>query len=165
MPTTTENLNEAFSGESKAFQKYRAFAKKAEKEGFRNIAKLFATTAEAERIHAEGHLGALDGVGSTADNLKAAIEGEIDEYTRMYPPMLKQAEADGHKAKRMFGFAVQAEAAHDRLYKMALEAVKQGKDLSETNFYLCPFCGHIEMGKPPETCPICKARGSAFIQV
>jgi rubrerythrin len=165
MPTTAENLNEAFAGESKAFQKYRAFAKKAEQEGFRNIAKLFSTTAEAERIHAEGHLGALDGIASTADNLKAAIEGETYEYTQMYPPMLKQAEADGHKAKRMFGFAVKVEAVHDRLYKMALEAVKQGKDLSETNFYLCPVCGHIEMGRPPEACPICKARGSAFVQI
>ena len=78
---------------------------------------------------------------------------------------MKQAETEGHKAKRMFGFAVQAEAVHDKLYKMALEAVKQGKDLAETNFYLCPVCGHIEMGKPPEQCPICKARGSAYIQL
>ena len=165
MATTKDNLESAFAGESKAFQKYKAFAKKAERDGFRNVAKLFLTTAEAERIHAEGHFGSLDGVGSTADNLKAAIAGETYEYTQMYPPMLKQAEAEGHKAKRMFGFAVQAEAVHDKLYKMALDAVKQGKDLAEINFYLCPVCGHIEMGKPPELCPICKARGSSFFQL
>lgn len=165
MTTTKDNLKEAFAGESQANQKYRAFAKKAEKEGFTNIAKLFLTTAEAERIHAEGHLGALDGIGSTKDNLQAAIEGETDEYTNMYPPMVKQAEEEGHKAKRMFDFAVKAEEVHAQLYKMAMEAVKEGKDLTETNFYLCPICGHIEMGSPPENCPICNAKGTVYVQV
>lgn len=165
MTTTLENLQVAFAGESKAFQKYRAFAKKAEKEGFHNIAKLFFTTAEAERLHAEGHLGAMDGIGSTAENLKAAIAGESYEYTEMYPPMLDQAQAENHKAKRMFGFAVQAERVHDKLYQMALAALEHGEDLSESNFYLCPICGHIELGQPPEHCPICKAKGATFIQL
>ena len=75
MLTTHENLEEAFAGESQANQKYRAFAKMAEQDGFASIAKLFRLTAEAERIHAEGHLKALEGVGSTADNLQAAISG------------------------------------------------------------------------------------------
>ena len=165
MPTTEENLSEAFAGESQANQKYRAFGKKAEKQGFPNIARLFRTTAEAERIHAEGHLRALDGIGSTAENLQAAIDGETYEHTEMYPPMLKQAEADGHKAKRMFGWAVQAEEVHARLYKLALEAVQRGEDLAETKFYLCPVCGHIELGNPPDTCPICGAKGEKFFQI
>ena len=165
MPNTTENLKTAFAGESQANQKYRAFAKKAEKDGFPNIAKLFRTTAEAERIHAEGHLGALDGVGSTADNLKAAIGGETHEFTDMYPPMLAQAEAEGSKAKRMFGFAVKAEEVHARIYKMALEAAASGKDLSTADFYLCPICGHIEVGKRPEACPICNVKGDKYILV
>jgi rubrerythrin len=165
MPTTLENLQDAFAGESKAFQKYKAFAKKAERDGFRNVAKLFALTAEAERLHAEGHLSAMDGIGSTAQNLQAAIDGETYEYTNMYPPMLKQAEAEGHKAKRMFGYAVEAEAVHDRLFKAALSAVASGKDLSESEFFLCPVCGHIEMGKAPESCPICKAKGSSYIKL
>jgi len=76
MAATIENLQEAFAGESQANQKYRAFAKKAERDGFPNIAKLFNTAAEAERIHAEGHLNSLDGIGSTSENLKAAIAGE-----------------------------------------------------------------------------------------
>jgi rubrerythrin len=163
--TTSHHLKTAFAGESQAFQKYRAFAKKAEKEGFPNVAKLFLTTAEAERIHAEGHLNAMDGIGSTADNLKAAFEGETYEYTEMYPPMLEQAEAENHKAKRMFGYAVKAEQVHDKLYRMALEAVGQGNDLAETSFYLCPICGHIELGKPPEKCPICGVKASAFVQL
>jgi rubrerythrin len=165
MNNTTQNLKEAFAGESQASQKYLAFAKKAEKEGFHNVATLFRTAAEAERIHAEGHLGALDGIGSTADNLGAAIAGEIHEYTQMYPPMLQQAETENHKAKRMFAYAVKAEAVHARLYQLALEAVQQGKDLPQDKVFLCPICGDIEFGAPPETCPVCKAKGSSYVQV
>lgn len=69
----------------------------------------------------------------------------------MYPPMLAQAEHEGHKAARMFGYAVKAEEVHARLYQLALEAVERGEDLAETNFYLCPICGHIEMGMLPRT--------------
>ncbi len=165
MNTTAKNLEEAFAGESQASQKYLAFAKKAEKDGFANIAKLFRTAAQAERIHAEGHLGAMDGIGSTADNLVTAITNETYEFTTMYPPMIEQAVADGHKAKRMFDYASKAEAVHAELYKMALEAVREGRDLPEDKIYLCPVCGHIEFGTPPETCPICKAKGSSYVQV
>ena len=165
MPTTIENLKEAFAGESQANQKYRAFAKKAEKDGFPNVARLFRTAAEAERIHAEGHLGALDGIGSTAENLQAAFEGETYEYTKMYPPMVEQATADAHKARRMFGYALEAEAVHAKLYTMALEAVKQGKDLTGVEFYLCPVCGNIEIGKPTEPCKVCGAKADKFVLV
>ena len=163
--TTSENLKEAFAGESQANQKYRAFAKKAEKEGFPNIAKLFLTAAEAERIHAEGHLNALEGVGSTTENLKAAIEGETYEFTEMYPPMLELAENENHKAKRMFGYAVKAEEVHAQLYKMALQAAEQGKDLDIGEIYLCPVCGHIEFGKPENNCPICGTVAAKYVKV
>ena len=103
---TVDNLKEAFAGESQANQKYRAFAKRAEKDGFKNIAKLFRTTAEAERIHAEGHLKALDMIASTAENLQGAIDGETFEFSKMYPPMLEQANAEGHKTKTIFRFPV-----------------------------------------------------------
>ncbi len=163
--STTDNLKEAFAGESQANQKYRAFAKKAEAEGFANIARLFRTTAEAERIHAEGHLKSLNGVGATADNLKAAIEGETYEYTSMYPPMLEGATVEGHRAKLMFGYAVKAEAVHAELYRRALEAAARGQDLTEARFYLCPVCGHIEFGDPPDKCPICGTARSKFVEV
>ncbi|MCX6134520.1 MAG: rubrerythrin family protein [Ignavibacteriales bacterium] len=163
MTTTIDNLKEAFAGESQANQKYLSFSKKAEQDGFKNIAKLFRLTAEAEKIHAEGHFKSLDGVGSTAQNLQAAIDGETYEYTKMYPPMLQQAETDGHKAKRMFAYAVEAEAVHAKLYAMALEAVKQGKDLTNVEFYLCTVCGYIEIGKPANDCPICGAKAEKFI--
>jgi rubrerythrin len=91
------------------------------------VARLFRTTAEAERIHAEGHLVALGGVGDTAANLQEAIGGETYEFEQMYPPMLERAQAAGHKAARMFKYAVEAEAVHARLYQAALEAVRTGQ--------------------------------------
>ena len=165
MSTTNENLHEAFAGESQANQKYRAFALKAEKEGFANIAKLFRTTAEAERIHAEGHLKALDMIATTAENLQAAIDGETYEYTEMYPPMLETAQTDGHKAKTMFKFAVEAEEVHADIYKKALDAVKNGTDMDVSDFYLCPICGYIELGSTPDKCPVCGALGKVFTQI
>jgi rubrerythrin len=165
MPSTTENLKEAFAGESQASQKYLAFARKAEQEGFANIAKLFRTAAEAERIHAEGHFKALDGVSTTVENLKCAIAGETYEFTEMYPPMLEQAEKENHKAKRMFNYAPKAEEVHAGLYKLALEFVQQGKDLNVSDIYLCPVCGHIEFGKPDANCPICGALESKYVKL
>lgn len=163
MASTNDNLKEAFAGESQANRKYLAFAKKADQDGFANVARLFRAAAEAETIHAHGHLAALGGIGTTLDNLKAAVDGETFEFTSMYPPMLAQAEAEGHKAARMFGWAVKAEAVHARLYSLAVDAVEKGVDLSSVTFYLCPFCGNIEMGEaPPESCSICGAKGEKF---
>src|ERR1035437_10243446 len=99
MPNTTDNLKESFAGESQANQKYRAFAKRAEQDGLPNTPHLCQTTAETKRIHAEGHLKPLAGIASTRENLQAAIAGEVYEYTTMYPPMLEQAQAEGHRAK------------------------------------------------------------------
>ena len=111
MPTTVENLKEAFAGESQANQKYRAFAKKAEKDGFPVVARLFRMTAEAERIHAEGHLGALDGIGDTAANLQAAIDGETYE-TKVGPrngaAVVAKAWADPAYRARLFKDATPA---------------------------------------------------------
>ncbi len=165
MSSTESNLKEAFAGESQANRKYLAFARKADQEGFANVARLFRTAAEAETIHALGHLGAMNGIGSTAENLRAAVAGETYEFKEMYPPMLQRAEAEDHKAKRMFGYALKAEAVHAGLYQMALDAVAAGKDMAETNFYLCPVCGYIELGQPPVECPICRTRGERFLKV
>ena len=163
--STSSDLKEAFAGESQASQKYRAFARKAEQDGLPNVARLFRTAAEAEVVHAQGHFKSMEGAGKTIDNLKAAIEGETYEYTTMYPPMLAEAEAEGHRARFMFGYAMKAEAVHAALYKKALEAVEQGKDLAEAGFYLCPVCGNIEFGTPPENCPICGTKKDRFVVV
>ena len=166
MATTEDHLKEAFAGESQANRKYLAWAKKAEQDGFANIGRLFRTIAEAETIHAHGHLAALGGVGATEENLKAAIGGETYEYQEMYPPMLAEANRSGQaRAARMFGYAVEAEAVHAKLFQAALDAVAAGKDLSATSFFLCPTCGHVEMGEPPANCPICGLAGSRFIRV
>ena len=164
MPTTEENLQTAFAGESQANRKYSAFAEKAEKDGFTNVAKLFKATAQAETFHAKGHLRAMDGIKSTAQNLEAAIAGETYEFTEMYPPMLEQAQAEGHKAKYMMEFALEAEKVHARLYTKALEAVKEGKDL-DTEVYLCPVCGHIEFERPSDNCPICGAAPEKYMLI
>lgn len=165
MSDTLKNLKEAFAGESQANRKYLAFAQKAEEDGFANVARLFRTAAEAETLHAMGHLKAMGGIGSTLENLEAAVQGETYEYKEMYPPMLDAAQEENHGAKRMFNYALKAEEVHAKLYAMALEAVRQGKDLSEANFYLCPVCGHIEMGNPPEACPICGTKKDRFTLV
>ncbi len=165
MATTENNLKTAFAGESQANRKYLAFAKKAEQEGFRNVARLFRTAAEAETIHALGHLAALDGIGATLDNVRAAMAGETYECTEMYPPMLEQATTDNHRAGRMFSYALKAEAVHAKLYQMALEALQQGHDLAGVEFYLCPVCGNIEIGKAPDACPICGAKCEKFIKM
>jgi rubrerythrin len=164
MPTTHQDLKDAFAGESQAFQKYSAFARKADQDGFPNIARLFRLTAQAEKIHAEGHFKSMDGVGPTVANLQAAIDGETYEFTQMYPPMLAQAEKDNHKAKRMFGYAAEAEAVHARLYAEAMKAAKTGKDLGVKDFYLCPVCGYIEFGAAPEKCPVCGTLKAKFVK-
>jgi len=162
MPTTTENLKTAFAGESQANRKYLAYAMKAEKEGYPQIAKLFRAAADAETIHALAHLNNMGGVGSTLDNLKDAIGGETYEFQTMYPPMVTQAEQEGHRGKTMLKFAAAVEKVHAELYQQALEALQTGKDLSTMEIYLCPVCGHLELGTAPDKCPVCGAPGPKF---
>ena len=164
MKTTKENLQEAFAGESMANRKYTAFARQAEKDGFKNIASLFRATAEAETIHALGHFAAMDGVKTTLENLEYAINGELYETNQMYPPMLEQAEKENHKAKKMFKWALEVEKVHAELYKIALEAVKNGKDI-EYEVWLCPICGHLEFKNPPEKCPVCGVPASKYERI
>jgi len=165
MPTTNENLATAFAGESQANRKYLAFAKQAEKEGYGQIAKLFRAAADAETIHAHYHLGNMGGVGDTLKNLEEAVGGETYEFTSMYPPMLAQAQAEGHKSKVAFNYALEAEKVHARLFKQALDALKGGKDLSKMDVYLCPVCGDVEFGEPPEKCPICGAPKAKYQKI
>ncbi len=165
MATTQEHLQTAFAGESQANRKYLAFAAKADKEGFSQIANLFRAAAEAETIHANYHLRNMGGVGSTIDNLKEAIAGETYEHEEMYPPMVEQAEREGHKAKRHLEFARDAEKVHAELFSQALAAIEGGADLAEMGVYLCPVCGHLEFGKPEAACPICHVKAEKYVRV
>ena len=162
---TMDNLKTAFAGESQANRKYLAYAKKAEKDGFPQIARLFRAAAEAETIHALGHFNAMGAVGSTADNLRDAVKGETYEYTEMYPPMLAEAEQDGHRAKLMFNYALKAEAVHAKLYTAALEALTAGHDFEGVEIYLCPVCGNLEIGRPTDKCRVCGLAADRFQKV
>lgn len=158
---TLKNLMAAFTGEAEANRKYTAYAKKAEKDGNLNAAKLFRAAADAETIHALKHFEVAGKIGSTADNLKDGINGETYEYKEMYPPFAKQAEAEGNKAAAMsFTFAMKAEEVHAGLYKDALENLD---NTEEVFYYLCPVCGNIEKFQP-EKCSICGVPGDKFIK-
>ncbi|MFY9433010.1 MAG: ferritin family protein [Thermacetogeniaceae bacterium] len=158
---TLENLMTAFAGEAQANRKYLAYAKKAEQEGKLNAAKLFRAAADAETIHALKEFEVAGKIGSTADNLKDAVSGETYEYKEMYPPFVKEAEAEGNKAAvRIFTYAMKAEEVHARLYQEALENLDQTE---EVFYYLCPVCGNIEKSVP-ERCSICGVKGDRFIK-
>jgi rubrerythrin/Fe-S-cluster-containing hydrogenase component 2 len=158
---TLENLMKAFAGEAEANRKYTAYAKKAEKEGKLNAAKLFRAAADAETLHALKHFEVAGKVGSTADNLKDGVAGETYEYKEMYPPFVEQAEAEGNKAAAMsFTFAMKAEEVHAKLYQDALENLD---NTEEVFYYLCPVCGNIEKVRP-DKCSICGVPGDKFIK-
>ncbi|MDK2974097.1 MAG: hypothetical protein PWP08_468 [Methanofollis sp.] len=163
---TLEDLKAAFAGESQANRKYLAFSEKADEEGFKNVARLYRAASRAEAIHAKRELAEMGGIGSTADNLKGSIEGETDEFTEMYPKFVEDAETEGKdEAAVIFTHAMKAEGVHAGLYRMALEAVKAGKDFEGAAVFLCPVCGNIEIGRTPEQCPICGEPGKNFIRV
>ena len=164
--STTDNLKAAFAGESQANRKYLAFAKKAEADGLPQVAKLFRAAAEAETVHAHAHLRVLGGVQGTAENLKAAIAGEAHEYQSMYPGFVKAAEAEGNAgALRSFRLAMTVERTHHELYEKALSAVQGKKDLPAAPIYVCPVCGHTEVGGAPDACPVCGAAKNKFMEI
>ncbi len=163
MPRTEENLRQAFAGESQANRKYLAFAEKAEKEGNKQVAGLFRAAARAETVHAHNHLRALGGVKGTADNLREALGGETYEFENMYPPMIVDAEEEGNKqAVRTFNYANAVEKIHAALYKKALDELGNNE---EVDYCVCKVCGNTVEGAPPEECPICGSKKSAFEKV
>ena len=163
---TKENAMEAFAGESQANRKYSAFADKAKDEGFSNVAKLFTAASEAEAIHAKRLLKVLGSIGKTEDNLKASVTGETHEYTEMYPGFVKEGEAEKQSdAVIAFTYAMKAEEVHANHYKEALKAISAGHDLSAQKVILCPICGNIFRGEPPERCPICSAFKKVFKEI
>jgi rubrerythrin len=163
---TRENAMEAFAGESQANRKYTAFAEKAKEDGFPNVAKIFAAAAEAEAIHAKKLLKVLGVVGKTEDNLKASVEGETHEYTKMYPEFVKLGEAEKQSdAVLVFTYAMKAEEVHAGHYKEALKAVSTGKDIGGRKVLLCPICGNIFLGEAPDRCPICSAFRKVFKEI
>ncbi|RJP14885.1 MAG: rubrerythrin family protein [Candidatus Abyssobacteria bacterium SURF_5] len=163
---TEKNLKEAFSGESQANRKYIAFAKRAEEEGYSQIARLFRAAAEAETVHALAHLRVMKGIEDTASNLKAAIEGEGFEFKEMYPKFLEDARKEKESAAAMsFSNALAVEEIHHRLYKKALETLQAGKDLAASSIFVCSVCGNTVNGEPPDRCPVCNSPKKMFFEV
>ena len=175
---TLENLQAAFNGESNAGHKYQAFAKKADEEGFGQVASLFRAAAAAEAIHAAAHARVIQRMGgvpkaeihepevkSTAENLRAAIAGESYERDVMYPDFIQQAKAEGNKAAiQSFEAALAAEAEHARLYQDALENLAKWRG-GRRSFYVCEVCGFTVEQIPADRCPVCKARREKFKKV
>ena len=165
---TLQNMQAAYQGESNAHVRYLAFAKKADAEGFHQVASLFRAAASAEKIHANNHAEVIRKLGgeptakidapdvkTTAENLKAAIAGESYERDIMYPEFIKQAQAERlTDAIRSLNYARTAEMAHAKLYQLALDNQDQWRTGTK-NFYVCQICGETLTQMPPEKCPSC----------
>ena len=165
---TEKNLLAAFAGESQARNKYTYFASKAKKDGYEQIAALFLKTAENEKEHAKMWFKELEGIGSTAENLEAAADGENYEWTDMYEEFAKTAEKEGFKelAAKFRGVAL-IEKAHEERYRKLLNSVANSEVFkkSEVKIWECRNCGHIVIGtNAPETCPVC-AHPQAYFEL
>ena len=162
MSKTYDNLMEAFAGESQANRKYLAFAAQAEKEGCKQAAKMFRAAAEAETIHALAHLRNAGEVKSTAENLQAAIAGEVHENLHMYPGMVVDAKNEEKAGiAKYLDMVCTVEGVHAELYKdVALDPTTEAED-----YYICPVCGFVHKGKFEGKCPVCGASGEKFYTV
>ena len=158
---TERNLRDAFSGEAQARTRYTFYASIAKKEGYEQIASLFQETADNEKEHAKMWFKLLNGgdIGTTAENLQAAADGENYEWTDMYAEFAKTAKEEGftHIAY-LFEEVAKIEKEHEARYLKLLENVKEGKvfEAGEVKIWKCRNCGHIVVGtKAPEVCPVC----------
>ena len=163
---TEKNLMAAFAGESQARNKYTYFASVAKKEGYEQIAAIFLKTAENEKEHAKLWFKYLDGIGNTAQNLKAAAEGENYEWTDMYDTFAKEAEEEGFKElAEKFRAVGRIEKTHEERYRTLLNNVEMNAVFEKAGerMWECRNCGHIVVGKAaPEICPVCNHPRSYF---
>ena len=163
---TEANLMAAFAGESQARNKYTYFASKAKKEGYQQIAAIFEETAQNEKEHAKIWFKELSGIGTTAENLKAAADGENYEWTDMYDEFAKTAKEEGfNHIAYLFEEVGKIEKEHEERYLKLLANVKDGKvfEAGEVKIWKCRNCGHIVVGtSAPEVCPVCNHPKSYF---
>ena len=163
---TEKNLAAAFSGESEARNKYTYFASVAKKQGFEQIADLFLKTADNEKEHAKLWFKELGGLGSTAENLLHAAEGENHEWTDMYAGFAKTAEAEGFpELAARFRLVAEIERHHEESYRALLKNIEMAEVFakSDVKVWECRNCGHIVIGTTaPEVCPTCNHPQSYF---
>ncbi|MFC2056107.1 rubrerythrin family protein [Chloroflexota bacterium] len=163
---TEENLQEAFAGESQANRRYLFFAEKADNEGYPQVARLFRAAADAETVHARNHFNAMDGIGTTKENVMAASIGEHHEFTRMYPPFIDRAEQEeNERAQCTFEYANEVEKIHHGHFEGTLKALNEGTQLKDEPYFVCQVCGNTVPGEAPEKCPVCGAGSKAFKKV
>jgi rubrerythrin len=166
MVDSKDNLKEAFAGESQANRKYTYFAEKAESSGNKQIARLFRAAAEAESVHARNHLRVLGEIRSDQENLAAAIGGEHYEFSSMYPDFIEQAKAENNKeAVGSFNLANKVEQVHHKLFQAALKNLENGREFTDTPYYVCQVCGNTVEGEAPDRCPICGAPRDKFKKI
>jgi rubrerythrin len=166
MNKTSENLKKAFSGESQANRTYLAFAKKAEKEGMPQIAKLFKAAALAETVHALNHLKIIGKTKTTIENLKTAVSGETFEFNEMYPEYIKTAKKEDNKeALWSFDVANKVEKIHANLFSKTIQALESKKEIPKTDYYVCKVCGNTIETSAPEKCPICGSPKEKFEKI
>jgi rubrerythrin len=165
---TEKNLLAAFAGESQARNKYTYFSSVARQEGYEQIAAIFLETAEQEKEHAKLHLKALAGIGDTIANLRAAAEGEGEEWTSMYPSMAKEAREEGfEEIARVLEGIGKIEREHQQRYQALLRSLEQGQVFAKPQpvKWRCRNCGFsVEGAKAPEQCPIC-AHPQAYFEI
>ena len=163
---TEQNLMAAFAGESQARNKYTYFASVAKKEGYEQIAAIFEATANNEKEHAKMWFKALGELGTTAENLLHAAEGENYEWTEMYEQFAKDAEEEGFtRLAYQFRAVAKIEKAHEERYRALLNNVEMQKvfEKGEMTMWECRNCGHLVMGmKAPKVCPVCDHPQSFF---
>jgi len=160
---TEKSLNESFTGESMAHMKYLIFSEVAEKEGYKNISRLFKAVAYAEQVHATNHARNLGFIKETKDNLQSGIDGETFEVEEMYPAYDAIAKLQNEKnAQTSIHYALEAEKIHAGLYQKAKQSVEGGMDLEVDDIYICPICGYTHVGTPPDRCPVCSATKDKF---
>ena len=161
---TEKNLAYAFAAESKASVRNATFAKKAEMDGYSQIARLFRAVSDAESVHARRYLMLMRGkIGSTEENLEAAFQNEIKANVEEYPKLIKEASEEGIKsALNAFSQARDVESFHADLYKKALNDMVSDR---ETDYFVCQVCGYVSEDKVPDKCPVCGAVPEKFKQV
>ena len=160
---TEKSLQEAFAGESMAHMKYAAFSEVAEREGLKNVSRLFKAISYAEQVHATNHARNLGILKKTVDNLQTCIDGENYEVEEMYPAFDAVAKLQKEKgAQQSIHYALEAEKIHAELYKKTKDEVAKGKDIDMAEIYICPVCGYTHIGIPPEFCPVCAVPRDKF---
>lgn len=162
---TQRNLYEAFVGEAKAHRRLLAFARKAEEEGYPDVARLFRAVAYAEGIHADMALRLMGEavIRSTEENLQSSFERERFASGIAYPRFIQEAEGEGdRRAALAFSRARDVEEAHAALYKRAISCMLREEPCT---YYVCDVCGYVAEGEPPDECPVCGARRERFVRI